>query len=749
MPKRKEKEKELLERMRKRFQLMYDADSDNRQRAMDDMSFATVPGSQWDDITKEERGNSRPCYEYNKLRINGKKIINEIRDNRPGGKVIPTNNGSKDVADIKSGLIRNILNKSHFDTIIDYEAEFQVFAGMCAWRVTTDYEDDEGFGICPKVELIANPFGLYCDPFTSDPQKRDADDWVLTDRISHDEYKSKYPDHPITDINFSLYEHRYNWITDESVRIAEYWYKEPYEKEIWQLQDGKVIDAASDEARYLPEAEIKKRRTIESHKIMMFVASGDEILEGPAEWAGSKFPFVQVYGEYYVVEGKPIWYGLTRWAKDPQRSYNVSRTSITERMASSPLAKFWATPTQADGLLSQWAVAHKKNYPFRLYNPDPAIQGPPIDSPGPDVPMGLVQEAMMASKEIDDVTGIYQDDRGDMFSQSGVAVRARQSQGRIATFNFQDNITGGVQLTWEILLDLIPRVYDTEQEIRILGSDDAEDYKRINTFVHGPDGPIKVNDLTVSKDDVLVTAAPSWQTRRQEAAEVYQSLTQSNPSIFPLVGDLVFKSMDLPYSDEISDRLKTMLPQPVKDMIEKEIPPEIQHVMQQANEAMKQAQMQVAQAQQAAQEIEREKSQNAQAKAEVNKLMANVKAEEANFKAKISETLTDIAEQQFKIDLEQQRLEFARKIAEERNQLDRVRQEFDQEKQELAQFSAQAVEAALAAIAATSNQFERATDDAMVHMKKQVEKPKIIRIDSKRVKGKLQAVPIYEEEGED
>jgi hypothetical protein len=740
------KEKELLSRMIERYRLMYEADSENRENGMDNLRFATIPGEQWELNQKQERGD-RPCYEFNKIRINGKKIINEIRANRPGGKAIGTEEGDVGTAEILTGLIRNILNNSDFDSVTDYEAEYQVFAGMGAWRLTTDYKSEDSFEQCIKVEAIENPFCLFSDPFCRDPLKRDADDWILTEKISKDEYERRWPKKKLSDINFDNYDNYDDWMSDDSVRIGEYWYKEQYDKEIWQLQDGKVVDASTDEAKYIPSEDIKKKRALKANKIMMFIASGESILEGPHEWAGERFPFVQIYGEYFIVDGKAIWYGLPQWAKDPQRSYNITRTAATESVMLAPQAKFWATEKQADGYTDQWAIAHKQNFPFRLYNPDPEAPGAPPSSPGPDIPIGLINESALSSKEIDDVTGVFADDRGQQFSQSGRAIYARQQQGRITTFNYQDNITKGVKLTWELLVDLIPKIYDTEQELRVLGSDGAENYVRINTFVQGPNGePIKINDLSIGRYDVVISSSPSFETRRQEAAETYQTLMQNNPTLFGVAGDLIVKSFDLPYAEEISQRIKAILPPEVKQELVKNVPPEVQQLMAQAQQSMQQVQLQMQQVEAAAQQVQKDQADNDKTKAEIGKLMANVKAEEAKFQAEIAQTTASLAEEQFKIDLAKQEIAFQEKIAQERNTLDGVRMELESHKQELAQFANAALQSALSDIINSSDQFIQAAHTANMAMEDmKTKKPKIIRIEARRVNGKLFAEPVYEE----
>ena len=78
---------------------------------------------------------------------------------------------------------------------------------------------------------------------------------------------------------------------------------------------------------------------------------------------------------------------------------------------------------------------------------------------------------------------------------------------------------------------------------------------------------VKVNDLSAGKYDVTVTTGPSFSTLRQEAAEIYTQFAQQYPELMGVAGDLVMKSLDLPYADDIAQRLQTMLPPQIQEMI--------------------------------------------------------------------------------------------------------------------------------------------------------------------------------------
>lgn len=635
--------KALLMRLRKRYQVMTEADQENRRKALEDIRFLHEPGAQWDATVKKERGD-RPCYEFNKLRVTCKRVINHIRANRPQWKVRAVEDGDKDTADVNDGLLRNIWNVSDGDTIVDYAAEYVVGGGMGAWRVTTEYSSDTAFEQDIFVRAIKNPFCLYADPSATDSLKRDAEDWILTERISNKSYEERYPKAERISFDELEFDDDVEWQTEEETRVCEYWYKKPYTKELALLPDGKTVEISEVPAGVTP---VRTRKVV-CPKICSVIASGDAILEGPTEWAGKIFPFVQPHGEWIVIDGKVHWYGLTRHSKDAQREYNASRTAIAETIASTPTAKYWMTPKQFAGLEKHIADAHKQNLPVAFYNPDAAAPGAPPRTGGADVPAALIQEATLSSEDIKATSGIFDASLGNRSNeQSGVAIRSRQQQGEIATYNFPDNIAKAMRLTGEILLDLVPHIYDSARSIRILGADLSEKYVKVNTPEQDPQtGEIRVaNDLTRGKFDLTVTTGPSFSTQRQEAAEVYTQLGQAVPQLWGVAGDLMIQAMDLPYSQQMADRLKTLLPPQIQKQISegKPMPPEVQAVMAQADQAMQVVQQQSQLVQAAAQEVEQEKAGAEKAKAEVNQAKAELKTAEAQFQARIAQELAKVA----------------------------------------------------------------------------------------------------------
>ena len=735
------KDAELVATVRDRFNVMEQADRDNMRAGQADMKFINIPGAQWDQNQKHERGN-RPCYEFNKLRINAKRIINHIRTNPPQGKVKGVEGTDKKQAEYREGLIRNIWNMSNGDSIVSSAAEFQVGAGKGSWRITTDYADDGVFDQDIKVEPILNPFCLFNDPAAKDMLKRDAHDWILTEKIPKHVYEDKYPDKEVVSFEDHEFDDDEDWQDEDTVRIAEYWYKEPTTKEIWQLEDGAVIDAEEDEALIIEQTtpeRIKKRRTVKTHKIMWVIVSGDAILEGPEEWAGSMHPFVNVYGESMVIDGKLHWFGIGRFAQDAQRSYNVSRTAITETIMSAPLSFDWVTTTQAEGNTNKWAEAHKKNFPFKIYNPDPLSPGPPMRGPGPDVPVALIQESQIASQEIDDVTGIFGDDRGqESASQSGRAIYARQEQGQVVTYNYPDNIAKAIAYTWELLLDLIPNVYDTERELRIIGQDGEEDYLTINQFVDNPEdpgNPIKINDMSVGRYDVTISTGPSFSTKRQEFVETFSQIFGNDPQIYAMYGDLIFKAMDLPYSDEMAERAKMLLPPEIQKSLneEQEMPPEVQIMIQQAEQGMARVEEAMALAQQEAQAVGLEK-------AEVEKMTAELETKVAKFEAQVQKEIANIAKMKSELTIQAVNNE-------KQNVIEEGLQVVEQEKQDIQSQMMGELARGIESIQQMAANFSVAAVETLADVQEESKKkPKLVKFRTYRENGNLVGEPEFEEQ---
>jgi hypothetical protein len=740
-------DKQLLVRIRERCRLMIEGDQDNRDDAKEDICFVSVPGAQWDPLVVKARG-SRPCYEFDKLSIKGQRIINEMRANRPSGKVRAAEDTDKKTADVREGLCRNFANVSDLDTICDYAGVYQVEGGMGAWRVTTEYAKTSRKKQRIRAEALPDPFALYWDPASRDPLKRDAADWCLLDSCPKAEWDRRFGK-KARKVSFEDMDCAADpeWDDTENIRICEYWYKEPYKKEIWTLRDGKEIDSKSRAAQSIPPEAIVSRETVDCDRIMMCIASGDAIIEGPLPQAGTQHRFVVVHGSWKIVDGKPKWWGVVRKAKDAQRSYNVERTAYVEETLS-PNSQFFATADQALGHTDNWDRAITENLPYLLYNADPKAPGPPVRISAAPVPVARVQAMMMADQEMKDVTGVYDASLGERSNEtSGRAIRNREQQTQLVNFNFPDNMAKGVQRTWEIFNDLIPEIIDTEQMVRILGQDGSEEYVKVNTVGVDENGmPILVNDLTTGEFDITVTVGPSFATQRQEASETYTNMAQAFPPLMQVAPDLIMKSIDAPYADEIAERMRMLLPPQIQEMLnkDKKLPPEVTQAMQQVKQMQDMVTQQGQMVQAAAAEATQMKTDAEGAEMKVQKAISDLKVQEANFQASVAKEIANIATKQAALATAEANL--VKQAAEDQAQgVEEAGQQVEQARQGLEQGQSEAV----ASIQSMAEQFMQLAANVIagIDQRTQVQnapKPRVKMI-QRGPNGSL--IPVYDQPG--
>lgn len=558
-------EDEILTAVRTRFARCLDHDDDQRKLAQEDLKFAFVQGSQWDESTKKARG-LRPCYEYNKVRQHIRQVTNDQRQNRPAIKIRAVEEGDKDTANTLQGLIRNIESVSNAERAYDTAFEIAVAGGFGGWRVVAQYADDDAFEQELRIKEVRNPFSLYLDPGAQEWDRRDALYGFVTETLSESEFKVRYPDAKISSFDGDA-EWANQWFFDEKVRVCEYWFKKPYTKTLALLSNGATVDKA-EAADVLDDlaaegVTIVRERQAQCMKVYQCIVSGAEVLSKPVEWKGKFIPIVPVWGDLVNIEGRDLFSGMVRFSKDAAKGYNFTRTMAVESVANAPKAPWLLTPKMLEGGLQKvWDEANVENFPYLPFNPDPNVPGGmPKREPPPDVPQSLIALAQLDNDDLKATMGQFDASLGAKGNEtSGKAIIARQREGDNANFNYIDNLGRAVKYTGEILVDLIPHYYDTPRTIRILGEDGAEKYVQLYGEVldKKTGQTVKVNDLSRGRYDVTVTVGPTFATQRMEAAELLTNIMQSAPDTAPILADLVVKNMDGPGTDEASKRLRRM-----------------------------------------------------------------------------------------------------------------------------------------------------------------------------------------------
>jgi hypothetical protein len=636
-----------LATMRHRFTVAMAAYSDSREDELDDLRFmAGSPDNawQWPADVLATRGavqgqtiNARPCLTINKLPQHVRLVTNEQRQNRPTARVIPADdNADPEVAEIFDGIVRHIEYMSDADVAYDTACDNQVTYGEGYIRILTEYTNENSFEQDIRIGRVRSSFSVYMDPMIQDPCGQDARYCFITEDVPKAEYEDLYPDAtPVTgmmsqgvgDQTLSM------WVSQETVRIAEYFYIDSKRETLNLYPDNVTAFSGTPEDKRLKAAYGKpiKSRESERRRVMWIKTNGYEVLE-EREWAGKYIPVVRVIGNEFEVDGQIYISGLVRNAKDAQRMYNYWVSQEAEMLALAPKAPFIGYGGQFEGYEMQWKTANTNNWPYLEVNPDVSDgAGNPLPLPEraqpPLAQTGLIQAKMGAGEDIKSTTGQYDSSIGATSNErTGRAILARERQGDTSTYHYVDNLARAIKYVARQLVDLIPKIYDTQRVARIINVEGEVDMARINPAqpeavrrVVDEQGVeiMKIYNPNVGTYDVHVSSGPSYMTRKQEAMDTMGQILQTNPALWGVAGDLFVKNMDWPGAETMAKRFEKMLDPRVLQNTDES--PEAQVMRQQIMQMSQAMEETKAQVQQVLQSYEIQKlkidEQNAQIKA--------------------------------------------------------------------------------------------------------------------------------------
>jgi hypothetical protein len=580
-------DRDILSDAIERFRLADEGSAFNRDAAEDDIKFARL-GEQWsEEMLKQRRAEGRPALTINRLPAFIRQVVNDARQNKPGIAVKPVDNvGDEDTAEVIGGLIRSVERHSRASVAYDTAIEHAVTCGVGYFTIDIDYAHPDSFDLEAFIRRVPNPLMVHADPNSTEFDSSDWEYGFLSDMLTEDEFKSRYPDAEPVDFVGDDRDAAMAWTDGDKVRIAQYWLRERVKRKLVQGRffdpldgtpgpviairesdlDG-YIDKLSEEAGSDMRSlfSVIREREVDAWKVKRRTMSGTQILDED-DWPGQTIPICPVYGEEVIVEGRRHLRSMIRDAKDPQRMFNFWRSATTELVALAPRAP-WVMPSgalpQKGEELAKWATANTRSHAYLTFDGNQ----PPRREAFAGVPAGAIQEALSAADDIKAITGIYDPSLGARSNEtSGRAIIARQRESDVSNFHFQDNLNRAIEGAGRILVEIIPSVYGPRETVRILGEDQAEKVVDLvsagtgSVTQPGVDGEPRLYDLNAGHYDVVVRAGPSYQTQREEQREVMTNIVQARPDLLTIIGDQLFEAMDFPGADKIAERLRLMLP---------------------------------------------------------------------------------------------------------------------------------------------------------------------------------------------
>lgn len=609
-------EAEIFEEARDRLQIATDAESRDRTEAKTDLLFAEGEGH-WEGQVITTASMETPQLTINLTDALVRRVVNNMKQQRPRGKAHPVSNGAEiEIAEVINGIGRHVEYRSEASVAYDTAGDMAVRMGWGYVRLVSEYVSPDSFSQDIRIMPIRDSFTVYMDPGAIMPTACDADWCLITILMKRTEYKRLYPKAENVQWNdVGQDERNIDWERKEEIRLAEYFRVREKPEKLYLLRN----ERGQEETRYekeMPNEEslaaakltIVDERQSSRRQVEWFRLNGTKVVDRKI-LPGSWIPVVRCEGNAITVDGRICRRGMVRAMRDPQRMVDYGEVAKIRRLGLTPQAPWVGAEGQFDGH-PEWDAANQQPYSKLVYKPvtvrteqGDVVLPPPQRQPPAQIEAGFAEFVQGMRANLLAVAGMPNEPGADMQGQvvSGRAIQKRQNLSDQSHFQYYDNQTLMIAQVWRIMLEWIPHYFSEERMQRIIGEDGLPKMIAINQPERGPDGAIaKVkNDLTLGRYDVVMDTGPGYETKREEGAETLMDLVNSKLGeiVAQHGADLVFRSLDHPYMQELADRLVALTPEGLQSVMEqlperaKSIVRALGQQVQQLQQALQQAQL--------------------------------------------------------------------------------------------------------------------------------------------------------------
>ena len=622
-----------------------------RMNCLGDRRFCSLAGAQWEGPLGDQFEN-KPRFEVNKIHMAVLRIINEYRNNR-----ITVNFSSKEgeeydkLADTCAGLYRADEQDSGAEEAYDNAFEEAVMGGFGAWRLRTEYQneedpEDDKQRVCIEPIFDADT-SVYFDLGAKRQDKADAKRCFVLTSMTRDAYKAEYNDDPSTWPK-TITRSQFDWYTPSVVYVAEYYKVEEVSEQIRIYQDfnGKEESLRPEELDKEEEMlatgwKEVRRKKIKTRKVRKYIMSGAKILEDCGYIAGKNIPIIPVYGKRWFVDNVERCMGHVRLAKDAQRLKNMQLSKLGEISALSAMEKPILVPEQVAGHQLMWAEDNLKNYPYLLINTltdangNPIIGGPVAYTKPPSLPPSMAALLQLTEVDMQEILG--SPGQGDkMVSHlSGKTVELIQQRLDMQTFIYMSNMAKAVKRCGEVWLSIARDIFIEEgRKMKTVHESGKMEPIELLKPVVNEEGEIEYeNDMSSAEYDVVVSVGPSSSTKRLATVRALtdmMTMTQ-DPEMTQVLSAMAMLNME---GEGISDVREYFRKKLLMMGVLKPTEAEAQEMAAAAQNAQPDPQAQYLQA--ASEEAIARAS-----KAQADSILAVAKAEEA--RAKTTETLSKVS----------------------------------------------------------------------------------------------------------
>lgn len=557
-------DEDILDQARARFRQAQDFEQAEREQQYKALLFRS--GKHYPDAELAQRsqpGSEQPSLVIPRQEAYINQVLNQYRKNPLGIRVRAKSGGAtKQVADVLEGKCREIEQESRADQA--YAAGFSCAVGQGEgfFRLVTEYEEEMSFQQCIKVCPIYSRFSVYCDPVSVDPAGLDLEWAFVTTKLSHDTFCQKYEVAPADVATWAGYGDT-EWVSRDDVMVADYYYKTYKTVTIFQMPDGRVLEAADG----VEPEEGWPTRTTRRQTIHWVQLCGYAVLEKTV-WPGKYIPLIRVEGQRLDFDGRTHRTGMTQAGADSAYAYDVYASAEMSAIALAPKAPYILYAVQIAGYEGYWNQAndgHMPYLPIKAVVEGGQLLPPPRREVAEPAIQAISAARMGAAADLQASLGMFDPTKlNPATEQSGVALENRQTQGEQSNYSYSANLAWSIRACGLQIIDLLPKLYSGPTTLRQISQDGQVQMTPVNRPAQDGYGrqvpPEERLMLAQGQYDVAISSGPALETQRMEVADKLGTLAAAVPDAAPYFLDMYAANLDFPGSQDLAARLKTLVP---------------------------------------------------------------------------------------------------------------------------------------------------------------------------------------------
>lgn len=532
-----------LESILCRFDADWTAGDEARTEAKNDLFFSRI--SQWDDwlseyTTLQYRG------QFDVVRPVVRKLVAEMRQNPIDVLYRPKDKANPDAADTLMGMYRTDMRHNSAKIAVNVAVREQIEAGVGAWRIVTEYEDQDPTSnnqIIRREPIHSACSCVIWDSNSKQMDKSDARHCTIIHSMSKEGWKNFAEDNDLDEDDQPTFQSPndwvFPWLTQDTIHIAEFYEVEEKKETAFIYQDPvtgepvsyfkrdikDVIDDLADRGFIkIAERQIKRRRVYKT------LLSSTDIYQDKKLIAGEHIPIVPCFGEWGFVESKEVYEGVVRLTKDGQRLRNMIMSFNADIVARNPRKKPIFSPEQIQGY--EHMYSGNDDYPYYLQNwkdengGDMPI-GPLAYMENPEVPQANAYMLEAATNAVKEVATLGVDAEAVNGGQVAFeTVNQLNMRSDLETYVFQDNLATAMRRDGEIYQSMVNDLYDVPRNVTITLEDGSEkDVQLLTETVDLVTGErVVLNDIR-GRYECYTDVGPSFQSMKQQnRAEILELL---------------------------------------------------------------------------------------------------------------------------------------------------------------------------------------------------------------------------------